>query len=113
MAELERDYKSQMLKRLEKRFSRYGPVRWQHNDPTANNSQGIPDCTIFIGPFWMFLEVKRSEKSKKRPNQDWWIDHWSRVTFCAVIFPENEEEVFNAMERSLEASGAARLPRRQ
>lgn len=100
---LERDYKPAMLKRLEKRFAMYGPVRWQHNDPNANGQQGIPDLTVFIGPFWMLLEVKRSEKSKKRPNQDWWIQHWSAVTFTAVIFPENEEEVFRAMEQSLAA----------
>lgn len=102
---LERDYKPQMLKRLEKRFSRFGPVRWQHNDPNAPGQQGIPDTTVFIGQYWVLLEVKRSEKSKKRPNQDWWIQKWSDVTFTATIFPENEEEVFRAMERSLANRG--------
>lgn len=98
---LESNYKPQMLARLEKRFSIYGPVRWQHNNPNANGQQGIPDTTVFIGPVWLLLEVKASEKSRKRPNQDWWIQHWSAVTFTAIIFPENEEEVFDAMEQSL------------
>lgn len=99
---LEAEYKPLMLERLEKRFSSYGAIWWQHNDPNAPKSQGIPDLTVYIGGRWFLLEVKRSEKSKKRPNQDWWIEKWSQVTFCAVIFPENEEEVFHAMARSLE-----------
>jgi hypothetical protein len=110
---LERDYKPGMLKRLEKRFSKFGPVRWEHNDPNAPGQQGIPDTTVYIGAVWILLEVKRSEKSKKRPNQDWWITKWGEVTFTSFIFPENEEEVFDALERSLEARGQACLSWRQ
>lgn len=103
MAQLERDYKPELMARIKNRFSSFGEVRFQHNDPNAPASQGIPDLTVFIGPTWSLLETKRSAKSKKRPNQDWWIDFWSRTTFCSVIFPENEEEVLNALERSLAA----------
>lgn len=103
MDQLERDYKPGLMKRIERRFSKYGEVRFQHNDPNAPASQGIPDLTVFVGPTWSLLETKRSAKSRKRPNQDWWIEKWSESTFCAVIFPENEEEVLDAMERSLEA----------
>jgi hypothetical protein len=108
---LESQYKPQLMERIKTRFDEYGEVRFQHNDPNAPASQGIPDLTVFIGPYWSLLEVKRSEKSKKRPNQDWWIIHWMQVTFCSVIFPENEEEVLDALERSLEARGATRLSR--
>lgn len=103
MAKLEADYKPELMKRIASRFSKFGEVRFQHNDPNAPESQGIPDLTVFIGPTWSLLETKRSAKSRKRPNQDWWIEHYGKTTFCAVIFPENEEEVLNAMERSLEA----------
>lgn len=101
MPKLERDYKPILMARITRRFSVYGEVRFQHNDPNAPASQGIPDLTVFIGPTWSLLETKRSAKSKKRPNQDWWIKKWSGVTFCSVIFPENEEEVLDALERSL------------
>lgn len=107
---LESVYQPEMMDRLDERFSRFGPVRFQRNDPNAPGQQGIPDLTVFIGSSWFLLEVKRSEKSKKRPNQDWWIEHWSQTTFCAVIYPENEEEVFDALERSLEAGRAACIP---
>lgn len=110
---LESQYKPQLMTRITIRLSRFGEVRFQHNDPNAPASQGIPDLTVFVGPVWMLLETKRSEKSKKRPNQDYWIEYWSGTTFCSVIFPENEEEVLDAMERSLEARGQACLSWRQ
>lgn len=103
MARLENEYKPMLMSRIATRFRKYGPVRFQHNDPNAPASQGIPDLTVFIGGRWFLLEVKRSAKSKKRPNQDWWIDEYSKQTFCSVIFPENEEEVLDALERSLAA----------
>lgn len=103
MAELEADYKPKLMARIVTRFSRFGEVRFQHNDPNMPGQQGIPDLTVYVGPRWFLLETKRSEKSKKRPNQDYWIDYWSNTTFCSIIFPENEEEVLNDLERSLEA----------
>lgn len=105
MAQLENAYKPELMARIARRFSKYGHVRFQHNDPNAPASQGIPDLTVFIGPTWSLLETKRSAKSKKRPNQDWWIEHYGTMTFTAIIFPENEEEVLDALERSLEARG--------
>ena len=105
MSKLESAYKPQLIQRIGLRFEKYGAVWCQHNDPNMAGQQGIPDLTVYVGNKWFLLEIKRSEKSKKRPNQDWWIDEWSKVTFCSVIFPENEEEVLDAMERSLEAGG--------
>lgn len=105
MARLENAYKPQLMARIATRFAQYGPVRFQHNDPNAPESQGIPDLTVFIGPTWSLLEVKRSEKSKKRPNQDYWVEYYSHITFSRFICPENEEEVLDALERSLAARG--------
>lgn len=73
------------------------------NDPNLPKQQGIPDLTIFIGDWWGLLEVKASEKSKLRPNQQWWIDHWSKTTFCSFIYPENEQEVIRAIQSALDA----------
>lgn len=113
MADLENAYKPKLMARIAQRFAKYGEVRFNHNDPNMPGQQGIPDLTVYIGPLWFLLETKRSEKSKKRPNQDYWIRYWSNTTFCAIIFPENEEEVLDALERSLEARGAACLSRGQ
>lgn len=111
MAKLEADYKPGLMARIARRFSVYGEVRFQHNDPNAPESQGIPDLTVFIGDTWSLLEVKRSEKSKKRPNQDYWVEYYGKITFSAFIHPQNEEEVLNALERSLATRRQACLPR--
>lgn len=97
---LEREYQAELIPRIMQRF---GPerTRVQINDPNLPGCQGIPDLTVFVGPYWFLLEVKASEKSKLRPNQQWWINKWAEQTFCSFIYPENEEEVLLAMERSL------------
>lgn len=99
---LESDYQAGLKKRILRRFGE-DRTRVVKNDPNLPGQQGIPDLTVYIGPKWFLLEVKASEKSKMRPNQEYWIDFWSNITFCSFIYPENEEEVLNAMERSLEA----------
>lgn len=69
------------------------------NDP--NYIQGIPDLTILYKDKWGLLEVKASEKSKERPNQDHYIRLMSDQGFASFIYPENEEEVLNALEQAL------------
>jgi hypothetical protein len=97
-------YKTQLMNTIKRRFGRH-TVRFGHNDPNLPGQQGIPDLTVYIDDKWFLLEVKASEKSKERPNQGWWIEEWSKVTFCSFVFPENEQEVLNAMERSLADRG--------
>lgn len=97
---LESEYQAALIKRIIRRF---GPdrCRVQINDPNMPGCQGIPDLTVYVDNMWGFLEVKASEKSKLRPNQDWWIKKWGENTFCSFIYPENEEEVLRALEQSL------------
>jgi hypothetical protein len=93
---LESEYQALLIKKIEKLL----PGCWvQKND--ANYQQGIPDLTIYHGPKWAMLEVKASEKSKERPNQRYYVEKWAKVTFCAFIYPENEEEVLNALQEAL------------
>lgn len=98
---LEREYQAQLIPRIIKRFGGPQNCRVMINDPNLPGQQGIPDLTVFIGDRWALLEVKASEKSKLRPNQAWWIEQWSKTTFCSFIYPENEEEVLNALESAL------------
>ena len=69
------------------------------NDP--NYIQGIPDLSVFFRNRWGMLEVKTSEKSKERPNQRWYVENWGQYIFTAFIYPENEEEVLNALQKAL------------
>lgn len=97
---LEAEYQAALIKRIIKRFGEHR-CRVQINDPNMPGCQGIPDLTVYVDNMWGFLEVKASEKSKLRPNQQWWIDKWGENAFCSFIYPENEEEVLRALEQSL------------
>jgi len=62
--------------------------------------QGILDLTILWGKFWAMLEVKASEDAPLRPNQDYYVRKLNGMSFAAVIYPENEEEVLTALQET-------------
>lgn len=93
---LEREYVPILIGRIEERLP---GCRVEKNDP--NVTQGYPDLTVYYGNQFALLEVKASEKSKQRPNQQWYIDNNDAV-YASFIYPENEEEVLNALQRSLQ-----------
>lgn len=93
-------YKAGLIPRIVARFGGSERCRVVHNDPNLPGQQGIPDLTVYVDDRWALLEVKASEKSSLRPNQQWWINKWSKVTFCSFIYPENEEEVLDALQQA-------------
>ncbi len=68
------------------------------NDP--NYIQGIPDLLILYQNHWAALEVKNSRQAHLRPNQRWYIDAFNRMSFAAVIYPENKEEILDALQQA-------------
>lgn len=66
-----------------------------HLDP--NEIQGIPDLLILYEDRWAVLEGKKNAKASLRPNQEYYVDLMDRMSFAAIIFPENEDEVLNAL----------------
>lgn len=105
---LENKFKTRLVKELKERFPGCKVV---HLDP--NEVQGHPDLLVLYGHTWGALEGKRSADAPHRPNQDYYVQDFNSMSFAAFIYPENKEEVLNAMERSFEAHGAACLPRSQ
>lgn len=93
---LERDYQALLIKKIQKLLP---GCLVMLGDP--NYIQGCLDLIIFHGPRWAMLEVKASEKSKVRPNQRYYVEEWGKMTFCSFIYPENEEEVLNALQQAL------------
>ena len=63
----------------------------------ANYIQGIPDLTIFYGNKWACLECKRGSNESHQPNQDFYVEQMDGMSFARFIYPENKEEVLNAM----------------
>lgn len=71
--------------------------------------QGIPDLLVLWRDRWAMLEVKANENSPQQPNQDYYIDLFGNMSFAAFIFPENEEEVLNALRKTFRSRRSARV----
>lgn len=98
MPRLERDYQAALIKRMERRF----PEAYIRKH---DMQQGWPDLLFLAPDFWALLEVKRRTPSADdfEPNQEWWIEEFDNMSFSACIYPENEEDVLNALEQAYRA----------
>lgn len=92
----EAEYQAKLIKRIQTIFPGCFIVK---NDPAEN--QGVPDLLILFGMQWAMLEVKISRHSSLQPNQTYFVDLFNKMSFAAFIYPENEEEILNALQSTL------------
>lgn len=104
----ERAYQNHIIKRLGHLFPGSLVLK---NDPAY--IQGIPDLSLFWEDRWAMLEVKADSRSAFQPNQQWYLKRLNEMSFAAVVHPENEEEVLDALQSALRPEGAARFPEPQ
>lgn len=89
-------FHSKVKKKLEKEF----PDCEIHKlDPVEK--QGSPDLLLLCPITWATLEVKGNEKSKRQPNQEYYVNKHKSMSFSSFIFPENEEEVFDGLHEHI------------
>lgn len=93
----ESKFQHDLIKELKSRFPRCIVLK---ND--SSYIQGIPDLLVLYKDKWAALEVKQSETAKRRPNQDYYVEMMDAMSFASFIFPENKEEVLDALEQSLQ-----------
>ena len=75
----------------------------------SNKPQGFPDLTIyFCDGRWATLECKREEDAPKQPNQDYYVDRLNTMGYSRFVYPENEEEVLNDLQRTFGSGGETR-----
>ena len=94
----ETEFQAQLKKKLTERFPGCFVMK---TDPSQ--IQGVPDLIVLYKDKWATLECKRSKNSSIRPNQEYYVDEMNRLSFSRFIYPENEEEVLNDLERSFKS----------
>lgn len=94
----ENEFQPEVIKELYKMFPDCFVMK---ND--ANYRQGFPDLSVFIGPYYILLECKKSKKEMRdpRPNQDYYVNAVNAMGgFARFIYPENKEAVLNEIRQT-------------
>lgn len=99
MGKKESDFQGSLIKKIKERFPGCLVLK---ND--SSYIQGVPDLLILHNDKWAALECKRSEKEvkKPRPNQPYYINKMNSMSYASFIYPENEEEVLNEIQSTLQ-----------
>ena len=70
--------------------------------------QGIPDLLVLYKDKWATLECKRGTRSKKQPNQDYYVDLMNKMSFSRFINKDNKEEVLRDLQQAFQSCGTSR-----
>lgn len=98
----ERDYQKKLIEKLKTIFSGCVVVK---ND--SRYIQGIPDLLLLYQDKWAALELKRSANAPHQPNQDYFVEKMNTMSFARFIYPENEKEVLDELQRAFGVGGKA------
>lgn len=88
----ERDFQRVFISTLKDEFPECIVLK---NDPTY--IQGIPDLIILFQDKWAALECKRDTRSKRRPNQEYYIQHLDNMGFARFVSPQNAHLVIDEL----------------
>lgn len=90
---LERQYQKHIIDSLRELFP--GCIILKND---SDYLQGIPDLLVLYEDQWAALEVKPYKEARNQPNQVYYVCEMDRMSFGAFIYPENEEEVLDALQ---------------
>lgn len=100
MVKRESAFQAELIKDIKERIP--GAIILK-NDP--NYIQGVPDLMVLHEDSWAALECKRSKGAKHQPNQDYYVKRMGDMSYASFVYPENKEEVLNALQRSFGVGG--------
>ena len=92
---LESKFQADLKKELKERFEGCIVIK-------NESFQGAPDLLILYKNHWAALECKQSSKSKRQPNQEYYVNVMNNMSYANFICPENKEEILNEIQRSFE-----------
>ena len=104
---LERNYQRQLKATIEVRFPGCAVLKQD-----SSYLQGIPDLLVLWHDMWAMLEVKGSADAIEQPNQRHYVEVFDNMSFAAFIYPENEEEVLDALQYAFQPRRPTRVPKR-
>lgn len=94
----ESKFQSALIKELEVIFPGCVVLK---ND--SSYCQGIPDLLVLYNDRWAMLECKRSSSASHRPNQDYYIQKFGRMSYASFISPENKERVLDELQQTFQS----------
>lgn len=97
MTKRENAYQADLIKEIKRRLPGCFILK---ND--ANYLQGVPDLLVLYNDKWAMLEVKMAADADLQPNQGYYVDQLGQMSFASFIYPENEEDVLDALQHSLQ-----------
>lgn len=100
----ERHYQAEFIKKLRLRFP--GCVILKND---SNYMQGVPDLLLLYRDRWAMLEYKAHANAAEQPNQRYFVAMLDEMSFAAFVYPANEEDVLDGIQRSFEARRPARV----
>ena len=89
---LENKFQSNLIKEIKDTFP--GCIVMKND---SSYIQGIPDLLVLHKDKWASLEVKKSSRASKRPNQEYYVDRMDQMSFARFIYPENKDEVMDSL----------------
>lgn len=104
---LERKYQAELIKKLRIRFP--GCVILKND---SSYMQGMLDLILLWEDRWAMLEVKADADSPEQPNQRYYVEQLSQMSYASFIYPEIEEEVLDEIQRQFQTRRKARVPKR-
>ena len=91
----ESDFKNRLYNEIRNKFPGSEVIP---ND--AGYLQGFPDATVYFpNGRYVLLEGKRTTKSARQPNQDYYVNESPLCSNAMFVYPENKKEVLKELER--------------
>lgn len=72
----------------------------------------MPDLTVLFEDKWATLECKKHCNSPSQPNQEYYVEVMGAMSFSSFIYPENKEEVLDALQRTFRPVRKTRVSKR-